>query len=57
MKGFIDYSGEIDKASYQRGSKVWFRDLTGIKPIAMGDIIDPSFAEAARKAYPATGKI
>ena len=53
MKDLFDYTGEIDQASYARGSKVWFRELTGIKPIAMGDIIDPSFALAAKQAHPA----
>jgi NitT/TauT family transport system substrate-binding protein len=53
MKGFIDYSGEIDQASYDRGAKVWFRELTGIKPIAMTQIVDPSFVLAAKKSYPA----
>jgi len=53
MKGFIDYTGEIDQASFDRGAKVWFRELTGIKPIAMTQIVDPSFAQAAKQAYPA----
>ena len=53
MKDLFDYTGEIDQASYERGSKVWFRELTGIKPIAMAQIIDPSFVLAAKQAYPA----
>jgi len=57
MKGFFDYSGEVDPAAYQRGSKVWFRELTGIKPIPMAEIIDSSFVTAAKKAYPATGSL
>ncbi len=57
MKGFIDYTGEVDPASYERGSKVWFRELTSIKPIPMAQIIDPSFILAAKKAYPASGTL
>jgi NitT/TauT family transport system substrate-binding protein len=53
MKPLFDYDGVIDPEGYARGSKVWFRELTGIKPIAMNDIIDPSFIKAAKLAYPA----
>ncbi len=53
MIPLFDYTGEIDTAAYERGSKVWFRELTGIKPIKMADIIDSSFVLAAKQAYPA----
>jgi NitT/TauT family transport system substrate-binding protein len=53
MKSITDYDGIIDPASYERGSKVWFRELTGIKPIPMNDIIVTEFVLAAKKAYPA----
>ena len=53
MKDMFDYTGEIDQAAYERGSKVWFRELTGIKPIPMAEIIDSSFALAAKQANPA----
>ena len=53
MKDMFDYTGEIDQAAYERGSKVWFRELTGIKPIPMAQIIDSSFALAAKQAHPA----
>lgn len=53
MKDMFDYSGEIDQASYDRGAKVWFREVTGIKPIPMAQIIDSSFALAAKQAHPA----
>jgi NitT/TauT family transport system substrate-binding protein len=52
MKSITDYSGLIDKASYDRGAKVWFREMTGIKPIPMEDIVDSSFAQASIKAFP-----
>ena len=53
MIPLFDYTGEIDTAAYERGSKVWFRELTGIKPIKMADIIDSSFVLAAKQAHPA----
>jgi NitT/TauT family transport system substrate-binding protein len=53
MKTIIDYDGVVDQASYDRGAKVWFRELTGIKPIPMNDIIVTEFVLAAKKAYPA----
>ena len=53
MKKVTDYDCVIDAASFERGQKVWFREMTGIKPLAMADIVNTSFIEAARKAYPA----
>jgi NitT/TauT family transport system substrate-binding protein len=53
MKTITDYDGIIDAASFERGSKIWFRDMTGIKPLTMPEIIAPGFVETARKAYPA----
>jgi NitT/TauT family transport system substrate-binding protein len=53
MKEITDYDGVIDPAGFERGAKVWFRELTGIKPLTMADIVAPDFVEAARKAYPA----
>jgi NitT/TauT family transport system substrate-binding protein len=48
-----DYDGVVDDASFARGEKVWFREMTGIKPLAKAEIINTTFIEAARKAYPA----
>lgn len=48
-----DYDGRVDAASFERGSKVWFREMTGIKPLSIAEIVSPTFIEAARKAYPA----
>jgi NitT/TauT family transport system substrate-binding protein len=53
VKKVTDYEGIIDAASFARGEKVWFREMTGIKPLAMADVVNTSFVEAARKAYPA----
>ena len=53
VKKVTDYEGIIDAASFARGEKVWFREMTGIKPLTMAEIVNTSFVEAARKAYPA----
>ena len=52
LKKVADYEGTIDSASWARGEKVWFREMTGIKPLAIADLVSPTFIEAARKAYP-----
>lgn len=52
IRGVTDYTAIPDKISYERGAKVWFRDLTGIQPIPMDRIFDTQFVEAARKSYP-----
>ncbi len=52
MKEITDYDGTIDAASYERGSKVWFRELTGITPLKYDDVVAPEFLAAAKKKYP-----
>ena len=47
-----DYDGRIDAAGFERGSKVWFREMTGIKPLTIAEIVASTFIEAARKAFP-----
>ena len=52
LKKVADYDGIVDAASFARGEKVWFREMTGIKPLTMAEIIRPDFVNAAKKAYP-----
>jgi NitT/TauT family transport system substrate-binding protein len=52
LKKVADFDGTIDAAGFARGEKVWFREMTGIKPLAMADVVSPGFVEAARKTYP-----
>jgi NitT/TauT family transport system substrate-binding protein len=47
-----DYEGTIEPADFERGAKVWFREMTGIKPLTIADVVSPTFIAAARKAYP-----
>jgi len=53
LQKVTDYDSSIDAAAFARGEKVWFREMTGIKPLTPADLVSPSFIEAARKAYPA----
>jgi NitT/TauT family transport system substrate-binding protein len=52
LKKVADYEGTIGAEDFARGGKVWFREMTGIKPLTMADVVSPGFVEAARKAYP-----
>jgi len=52
LKKVADYEGVVDAASFARGEKVWFREMTGIKPLTITEVVSPDFAQAARKAYP-----
>ena len=52
LKKVADYQGSVDAASFARGEKVWFREMTGIKPLTIAEVVSPGFAEAARNAYP-----
>lgn len=46
-----DYNGRIDKASFERGGKVWYRKGTDIPPTKFEDIVDMSFLDAAQAKY------
>jgi NitT/TauT family transport system substrate-binding protein len=52
LKNVADFDGIVDAASFARGEKVWFREMTGIKPLTIAEVVTPDFARAARKAYP-----
>src|SRR3984893_14607749 len=53
LQKVVDYEATIDAAGFARGEKVWFREMTGIKPLTIAEVVSPTFVEAARKAYPA----
>ena len=46
-KATWDYTGRIDKASFERGGKVWYRDGTDIPEARFEDMVDMSFLDAA----------
>jgi NitT/TauT family transport system substrate-binding protein len=53
LQKVTDYEASIDAASFARGEKVWFREMTGIKPLTIAEVVSPTFIDVARKAYPA----
>jgi len=46
-----EYDGRIDKASFERGGKVWYRAGSDIPPSDYGALVDMSFLEAAIAKY------
>ena len=52
LQKVADYDATIDAEGFARGEKVWFREMTGIKPLTIAEVVSPAFIEAARKAYP-----
>lgn len=46
-----DYDGRIDKASFERGGKVWYRPGTDIPPAKYEDIVDMRFLDAAQAKF------
>jgi NitT/TauT family transport system substrate-binding protein len=52
-KDVADWNGLINADSWARGGKVWYGDLTGLKPIKMEDAVDDRFLKAAHAKYPA----
>src|ERR1700676_5583697 len=53
LQKVVDYDASLDQEGFARGKKVWFREMTGIKPLSIAEVVSPSFIDAARKAYPA----
>jgi NitT/TauT family transport system substrate-binding protein len=45
------YDGRFDKASFERGGKVWYRAGTDIPPAKFEDLVDMSFVEAAQAKF------
>jgi sulfonate transport system substrate-binding protein len=52
LQKVADYDATINAADFARGEKVWFREMTGIKPLTIAEVVSPTFIEAAKKAYP-----
>ena len=50
-KATWDYTGRIDKASFERGGKVWYRAGTDIPEARFEDIVDMSFLDAAQARF------
>ncbi len=53
LKDVADWNGLIPAANWERGGKVWYGELTGLKPIKMEDAVADQFLKAAHAKYPA----
>ena len=53
LKDVADWNGLIGADAYARGEKVWYGELTGLKPIKREDAVDEKFLKAAHAKYPA----
>jgi NitT/TauT family transport system substrate-binding protein len=45
------YDGRIDRASFERGGKVWYRKGADIPPADYAAVVDMSFLDAAQARY------
>lgn len=46
-------AGAIDQAAFDRGAKVWFREMTGVQRMPLDDVYAASFVQKAAEKYPA----
>ncbi|GJD53349.1 hypothetical protein OPKNFCMD_6124 [Methylobacterium crusticola] len=46
-------AGTIDQAAFDRGAKVWFREMTGVQKLQLSEVYAASFAQKAAAKYPA----
>lgn len=53
VKDITDTNGIVDPGAYERGGKCWYRDLTGLKPVPLSEVFDPTFMLTAKAKYPA----
>jgi len=51
VKEVTDYSGIIDPEAFARGGKMWFREITGIKPVTLEEAFEPKFLREAQAKY------
>ncbi len=52
-KAVLNDGGAIDAAAFDRGAKVWFREMTGVQKLPLADVYAPEFAVKADAKYPA----
>jgi len=53
LKDVADWNGLIGADAYARGEKVWYGELTGLKPVKREDAVDDKFLKVAHAKYPA----
>src|SRR5581483_1075036 len=42
LQKVADYDATINSADFSRGEKVWFREMTGIKPLTIAEVVSPT---------------
>lgn len=51
MKMIWNYGCQTDRTVYENGGRIWYREATGIQPIAYEDVVAPQFVDNAAKKY------
>ena len=51
-KAVLNNTGVIDPAAFDRGGKVWFREMTGVQKLPLSDVYAPEFVAKANEKYP-----
>lgn len=52
-KAVLNNTGIIEQAAFERGAKVWFREMTGVQKLPLADIYAAEFVTQANAKYPA----
>lgn len=50
-KPIMNYSGLVSAASFRNGSPIWFRESTGMKPVAFEEAVDLRFISNSKDKY------
>ena len=51
-KAVLNDSGAIEVAAFDRGAKVWFREMTGVEKLPLAEVYAPEFVTKADAKYP-----
>jgi len=51
LQKVTDYDASIDAAGWARGEKVWFREMTGIKPLTIAQVVSPMLRRGGRERH------
>ena len=52
-KAVLNNTGIIEEPAFDRGGKVWFREMTGVEKLPLADVYAAGFAAKANEKYPA----
>ncbi len=52
MKTVLNPTGLIDPTDFERGAKVWFREMTGVTPMKLGEVYASEFIRKANETLP-----